>query len=256
MYRNVAIGGPGWDPEIVLPPEIENCRPDYSLYNIDYGIGHLTKGCPSDCEYCVVPKMEGREVKTVNYIRDIINPKGDLAVLLDANILASPYWPDHFKDIRDWNGWVDFTQGLDIRNVTDLAASQIAKAKITSVTAYLKSKETGKRLRKGRVHFAWYRMESENAVKDGIKLLLKYMPCDRLTFYMLVGYNTTWEQDWYRFSVLRDLGVRPFVMLYEGSGLKLRAFARWVNRMVYKVCDFKDYKRYSEVQGSLFEGVV
>ena len=245
---NSVVGGPGWNPDVSLPPEINTCRPDYSLYGIDYGLGRLTAGCPSDCEYCVVPRTEGREVKTVASIGDISNLRGDLSVLLDANILAGADWTDHFREIQKHGGWVDFTQGLDIRMVTDLAAAEIAKLKITSLEAWKKAQQKGKRLRKGQVHFAWDRMENEQHVRYGIKLLSQYMTPDRLTFYMMVNYNTSWEEDWYRFEVLRSLRTHPFVMLYGQAPEKLHHFARWVNRRIYKVCEWRDYNRFQENQ--------
>lgn len=250
---DVVAGGPGWDPTVTLPPEIRSCRPDYGLYGIDYGIGRLTEGCPRDCPYCVVPRAEGRTVRTVGSIFDAANPRGHMVVLLDANILASPDWPDHFREIREWGGWVDFTQGFDIRMLTDLAAREIARLKTTSLAAWLRARKAGGRPRKGQVHFSWDRLENEPFVREGIRLLSRHMPPDRLTFYMLVGYDTAWEEDFYRFRVLRSLGVHPFVMLYEGAPAKLRHFARWVNRRIYKVCRWEEYRRYCEGQLALPE---
>lgn len=203
LYPHSAIGGPGWDPAVTLPQEIATCRPDYSLYGIAYGIGRLTEGCPGACPWCVVPATEGALVKTVARIGDVANPLGDMVVLLDANILASPDWIDHFRDIREWGGWIDLTQGMDIRLVSDLAAFHIAQLKTISVTAWLTARSKSVRLRKGRVHFSWDRIDIEHHMREGIKLLSRYMSPDRLTFYMMVGYDTTWEQDWYRFQVLR-----------------------------------------------------
>lgn len=248
MYKNAVAGGPGWDPEVFLPPEINTYRPDYSLYGISYGLGRLTAGCPGDCPWCVVPACEGPETKTVSRISELVNPIGDMIVLLDANILAGSDWIDHFREIQKWGGWVDFTQGLDIRMVTDLAAVEISKLKITSVAAWFKSRRKGKRVRKGQVHFAWDRMENEQYVRDGIKLLSQYMTPDRLTFYMMVGYNTTWDQDWYRFKVLTSLRTHPFVMLYKGASEKLKHFARWVNKRIYKVSSWEDYRRWGEAK--------
>ncbi len=64
------------------------------------------------------------------------------------------------------------SQGLDIRKITDLAAVQISKLKITSLEAWKKALKLRKRLRKGQIHFAWDRMENEQCVRDGIKLFL------------------------------------------------------------------------------------
>lgn len=155
-YPDSVAGGPGWDPSIQLPPEIERCSPDYTLFGIEYGIGRLTQGCPGNCPYCVVPQAEGNVARTVNSIGELINLMGDLVILLDSNILACPDWPGHFQEIRERDMWVDFTQGLDIRYVSDLVANELKKLKITSLSAWLKARRSGRKLRKskGLIHFA------------------------------------------------------------------------------------------------------
>lgn len=232
------VGGPGWDPAVSLPPEIQACRPDYSLYGIDYGLGRLTAGCPGDCPWCVVPACEGRESRTVATAGNLVTPRGDFLVLLDANILACPDWPEHFREIRERGLTVCFTQGLDIRYVNDMVAEELSRLKIMD----LKRKHPY-------IWFAWDRPENEEHVRAGIADLNRAgIKPYRLRFYVLVGYNTTWEQDWHRFAVLRDLGVEPFIMCYQGSGPKLRAFARWVNRFIYKKYSWEENNRWSEAK--------
>lgn len=236
MYPTAVVGGPGWDHAVTLPPEIACCRPDYTLYGINYGLGRLTAGCPGNCPWCVVPAMEGHESKTVTEVGKIAN--GDFLVLLDANILACPNWPEHFREIRERGLTVHFTQGLDIRFVNEMVAGELVKLKISNFNQT-----------RNQIHFAWDRIENEPQVLDGIKALGKAgIKPYRLMFYILVGYNTTWEQDWHRFAVLRDLGVDPFIMCYEGSSPKLRAFARWVDRMIYKSSSWEDYRGWSKTR--------
>lgn len=43
-------GGTGYGIYEELPPEIDSCFPDYSIYpECDYAIGFLTRGCPNKC---------------------------------------------------------------------------------------------------------------------------------------------------------------------------------------------------------------
>lgn len=232
IYPNAVVGGTGWDHGIKLPPEIESCSPDYSLYGIDYGLGRLTAGCPRGCPWCVVPACEGKLSRTVSEAGNLVNPKSDFLVLLDANILACPDWLDHFHEIRDRGLTVHFTQGLDIRLVNDRVATELARLKISNLH------RTDKQ-----IYFAWDRIDIEPQVIAGIKALSKAgFKLYNLRFYVLVGFNTTWEQDWYRFKVLQELGCKPFIMCYEGSGPKLKAFANWVNRFYYKSCSFEKFK--------------
>jgi radical SAM superfamily enzyme YgiQ (UPF0313 family) len=58
-------GGSGVSLTLRLPPEIESLPPDYSLYP-ELGkcaIGFLTRGCPFNCAFCVVPIKEGRTIR-------------------------------------------------------------------------------------------------------------------------------------------------------------------------------------------------
>ena len=53
-------GGTGYDLKAVLPQEIEDTYPDYSIYpECDYAIGYITRGCPNRCPWCLVPLKEG-----------------------------------------------------------------------------------------------------------------------------------------------------------------------------------------------------
>jgi hypothetical protein len=87
-------------------------------------------------------------------------------------------------------------------------------------------------------------------VTRGIQMLLDAGFKGRnIMCYVLVGFDTTFAQDLHRWRVLRkDLGVYPFVMIYNNrrDDPKLRAFARWVNRRIDKVCSWEDYDRNPE----------
>lgn len=59
--QGVEVGGTGWDLKKRLPPEIENMKPDDTLYGIDYGMGFTSRGCIRNCKFCVVPVMQIKE---------------------------------------------------------------------------------------------------------------------------------------------------------------------------------------------------
>jgi len=116
----------------------------------------------------------------------------------------------------------------------------------------------------GQIHFAFDYIELEDKVKEGIKMLKENgVKPYKLMFYVLVGFNTTQEQDLYRVEMLRDLGVDPFVMPYKDiNGFNmdkiiskcgfdnkenykeyLKNFARWVNhKAIFKSVKWEDYK--------------
>lgn len=82
---------------IVLPYEIEHIYPDYSLYNItDTAYGFLTRGCPRDCEFCIVGKKEGKKSYKVADLAEFWNGQKNI-VLCDPNILACKDWKELFQ---------------------------------------------------------------------------------------------------------------------------------------------------------------
>jgi len=81
----------------------------------------------------------------------------------------------------------------------------------------------------------------------GIRLLHEVgIRPQHMLVYMLVGFNTIFEEDIYRFRKLAELGALPYVMLYNDRQDVpiLRHFERWVNRRYYKLFPFERYKRW------------
>lgn len=251
----IEIGGTGWDIDKKLPRRIEVVRPDYSLYTaediakrmkgigtkesklkkatqiVNAGMGFTSRGCIRKCSFCFVPKKEG-EFRQENTIEEIINPKSNVIILHDNNLTADPYYIDKLNEIRDRKLVVDINQGCDVR----LMNEEIAKA--MSEVKHLRS-----------LHYAWDLMQFENQVIDGIKMLSKYVKPYKHMCFMLVGFNTTFEEDMYRFKRLRELKVDPFVMVYnQKNDIRLKHFARWVNGRIYKSCNWEEYTPWIKAQ--------
>lgn len=248
LYSNIVFGGTGWDLSIKLPPEVESCKPDYDLYGVGHiyprikgimtrearerkaqeivyaGIGFTSRGCVRKCGFCVVPRKEGRLHQDAP-IKDLINPRSNVIILLDNNLTADPDCIEKLKEIKERNLVVDITQGIDVRLMTP----EIAQA-LSEVT-HLRS-----------LHYAWDLMPYEHQVMNGIQTLSKVVNKRRHMCFMLVGYNTTFEEDMYRYRRLREIGVDPYVMIYnKKSTYQLHHFARWVNGRFYKKCNFDEY---------------
>lgn len=67
--------------------------------------------------------------------------------------------------------------------------------------------------------------------------------------YVLIGFNSTIEQDLYRVETLRKFGIDPFVQPYRDFENKRvptqyeKDFARWANnKIVYRKCRFEDFE--------------
>ena len=190
-------GGSGINYAVVLPDEIENIMPDYSLYQADFSLGFTSRGCIRQCPFCIVPKKEGG-IRAVASIYDFWDRKHKKIVLLDNNLFASPEWRSVLTDLAREKIETDFNQGLDIRLLDE------------EKIAYLKRVKT-KQLR-----FAFDDLRIEKAVRKGIELLLKngYSP-RHLTFYVLIGFNPAVEEAVERMKILNGYGVSVFPMLYK-----------------------------------------
>lgn len=244
----IDIGGTGWDIHKVLDDEIEHMKPDYDLYSaediasrmkgigtkahklkkateiVSAGMGFTSRGCVRACNFCFVPKKEGN-FHQVAEIKDLINPKSNILILHDNNLTADPYCIDKLHEIRDRKLIVDINQGCDVRLVNEDIAKALGEVK------HLRS-----------LHYAWDLMGFENQVMEGIKTLSKFIKPYRHMCFMLVGYNTTFEEDVYRFEKLREMKIDPFVMIYNQIPNKtLKHFARWVNSRIYKKCQWEEY---------------
>lgn len=245
----IEIGGTGWDINKVLPEEIEKMKPDYDLYSAEMiykrikgimtkktrmkkaetivtaGLGFTSRGCIRACKFCFVPEKEGC-FKQVAEIKDLLNPRSNVLILNDNNLTADPNCISKLNEIRDRKLIVDINQGCDVR----LMNEDIAKA--LSEVKHLRS-----------IHYAWDLMGFESQVMYGIKILLKYMKAWRHMCFMLVGFNTTFEEDMYRFRKLKELGITPHVMVYnDKDDTKLKHFERWVNGKYHKACTWEEYE--------------
>ncbi len=60
--------------------------------------------------------------------------------------------------------------------------------------------------------------------------------------YILVGFNTTFQEDMYRLEVIRGYGCDAFVMLYDKTEDRLlREFSHWANRFYFRNRSFEDF---------------
>ena len=129
MADEVVKGGTGYDLKNKLPQEIESIYPDYSLYNEKKAYGFLTRGCPRNCPFCIVGKKEGLKTVQVAELSNFWNGQNEIK-LLDPNITASKECDRLFQDLIDSKVWIDFTQGIDIRFMTEKRAEMLNAMKI------------------------------------------------------------------------------------------------------------------------------
>jgi len=204
--QGAICGGTGFDLITVLPPEIEEIKPYLNF-------GFTSRGCPNKCPFCVVPKKEGG-VYPVGSLFDLWDEKAKLITLLDNNILALP---QHFENICEESIYygitLDFNQGLDHRR---LSPHIIDLLNTISHTEY---------------RFAFDSPAYYPSVEKAISML-RDGGIKRSLWYVLVGFNTTFQEDLDRVNFLRDRKQQAYIQRFSRAKNDWRhiALAQWVNQ--------------------------
>jgi len=254
---DVDVGGYFYDKHKVLPDEIEHIMPDYSLYkgkvcqkcghNIKscvcrhkpikgdmwYSTGFTTRGCIRKCKWCIVPEKEGMIYPNAD-IYEFWNREHTHIDLLDNNPMALP---SQFKKIAKQLIKEDLTvsfHGLDARLLNDENTELLSQLRI-----------------KPEPRFAFDTPGAEKGVLRAIGLMNKH-GIKRALWYVLVGFNTTWEEDMHRVLLLKKHNQRPYVMRYKTvkdpnhpDYTKYNLFASWVNQ--YKFFHIMDFDKFIEL---------
>lgn len=231
-------GGTGYGLDNHLPDEVEHTRPDYSLYpelTRDTAYGFLTRGCPRACPFCIVASKEGRRSVKVADLSEWWDRQSNIK-LLDPNLLACQEHMGLLGQLAESGAWVDFTQGLDARLLTE---DNIAALN---------------RLRVKAIHFAWDDMAQAGAVLRGLELYaanaVRRPHGQFATVYVLTNFDTTMEENLYRIYTLRDMGYDPYVMIYDKphAPREVRLLQRWCNnRLIFRT--EPDFRRYDPKRG-------
>lgn len=214
---------------------MEHIYPDYSLYpelTKDKAFGFLTRGCPRGCQFCIVARKETQCSHKVADLSEFWRGQRHIE-LLDPNILACPDWKELLQQLIDSKASVNFSQGLDIRLMTEEKAKMLSEIRLDAI------------------HFAYDRYEDKELIEpkfETFRNVSKVHPHD-LQVYVLCGdrEKRVREEDLYRILWLREHGYAPYVMLYDKEhipkGHELRKLQRWVNnRFIFWSCPtFNEY---------------
>lgn len=214
-------GGTGFDIYKMLPDEIESVLDlDYTLYpDCDYSVQFYSRGCPKNCAFCVVPDKEGGIIATRPYS---LNPNGKWIEVLDNNFFASPRWEDAIKDMIKIGQPVNF-HGVQLETLNEHNAKYINKLKLHK-----------------QIKIAWD--DPKDRPQEKMRNLIKYIKAYKLMCYVLIGFNSTHEENLYRVMELKEIGIDPFAMPYDKSNDYQRHFTRWVNhKAVFKTVTWEEY---------------
>ena len=285
-YPNAVLqyGGTGFDQgeafgdpiRQYLPNEIEQAFPDYTLYadkirtekrwkDFDRtAVVFCQRGCNRKCQFCFVPRKEGR-IDNNPYRRLITQVPDDFrkVLLLDNDIALAERWKfnEIMDDAHNMGVKLSITQGMDIREISKYP-------EIAQRLAGNKPWDT--HFKRRTVYIAWDYFANESTVRKGIENLLEAgFKGEEIKCYIIVGFpDRTYQksQEPYRYYEGRDLhrvevlwkeyGVYSWVMPYNNvkTDQRLVDFERWVNKYLFKKMDFRDYRRgYKLSDGDLPE---
>ena len=225
--KQFIYGGTGYNIKSQLPDHIErHNKLAYDLYpNCDFSIQIYSRGCIRRCPFCLVFQKEGkiRPVEPLEW-----NPKGKSIEVLDNNFFANPYWKDAISHLKEKKQAIKF-HGVDIRIMTEEQAKALNSLNLN-----------------GRVHIAWDLPNVD--LKEKLKAITEIIKPWKIVCYVLIGYNSTKDEDLYRLRTLKQLGITPFVQPYRDySNIRTptqyeKDIARWANNhFIFKKIDFLDY---------------
>ena len=189
---NIIFGGTGVDLTTNLPPEVEKCELDYSIYpDNDTSYGFITRGCIRNCPFCIVPKKEGYIHKVAN-IDDIVRHKK--VKFLDNNILAYSGHKEILSELIDKNIKHQFNQGLDIRLVDN--ENSILLSKLNYINQFI---------------FAFDNWAYRKIIEDKLKLL-EWRYDWQFKFFVYVHPNMKLSDTVKRIIWLREHKCLPYLM--------------------------------------------
>lgn len=248
-HKNIDIGGSGIYLDKRLPPEIESCSPDYTLYNhTAYALGFLTRGCTKKCTFCLVPRKEGKIRKTSSFENFV--PRGQRNVmLLDDNLLTYPRAEDLLNEMIVKKYAINFSQSLDIQYVNDHIAQLLYRISSRN------SKFT-----KPMIYFSCNNVKTVKQFVDR-RDILKGFGEDRVSVIAMYGFDTHLREDYERFVMIKKLRLIPFLQEYypisgvpqrlpgnffdmdmndvirltfRSNGINWEKYLRWLNRLYLK----------------------
>ena len=221
-------GGTGYDIKSRLPEEIDrHTGLDYNLYpQYNFSVQFYSRGCIRHCPFCLVHDKEG----TIHTVEPMEwNPRADWIEVLDNNFFANPEWREAVVDLRQQKLPVKF-HGVDIRIMDEEQASALNSLRL-----------------KGYVHIAWDLPQLD--LTPQLEAITKHIKPYKIACYVLVGFNSTKEQDLHRLRTLKRLGILPFVQPFRDYTNSRKPsqyekdLGRWANRAwLFKSMDFLDYE--------------
>jgi hypothetical protein len=182
-----------------LNVDMEFQKPDYDLYPSTYSQGYTTRGCIRDCEWCIVQDKEGKLVRN-QHISDFHDKRFDTVMIMDNNWLADKKWFFENTDYIIDHDLKVIEHGMDIRLLDYEISERLNEMRFAKP-----------------MKFAFDHINQKEAVINGIEILRDtgINVRQNVMFYVLVGFNSTNEEDLDRVRTLRAYNTNAFIMQYS-----------------------------------------
>jgi len=214
LFHADEYGGPAYD-RVCLQKPICDIFPDYTLFDTNFfSLGYTFRPCYRQCSFCKVGDMLHPDT-THHSIWEFHNPKFNKICLLNNNTFFDKQWKETFEEIWDADLTMIDENGYDLRLLDDEKASALKKTRFDN-----------------KLHFAWDRIEDEIRIRHGLQTL-KNHNINNTHIYVLIGFDTTREEDLHRCQVLIDYGHDPYIMPYKRTRKNLD-FQRFINTFMWR----------------------
>jgi hypothetical protein len=185
---------------------IDEYTPDYT---IDYLLEdkwknisniYTTRGCPNNCKYCTVQKLEPK-LRIIKNWKEHIDPTKSEVMISDANLSAQNI--DHIRNVLNYlidsKKKICFRNGFDCKYISDEVAALLGKIKFAS---------SGMRL-------AFDRIEEDGVFQSSVKkLMANGVSKNHFFIYVLFNFTDTPAEAVYRMSECIKLGIHPYPSMY------------------------------------------
>lgn len=243
FFPEAIIGGTGTDDQTTVEHVIGDWMGlDYEPYSgFSSSIGFSQRGCRLSCDFCVVPKKEGKPTKamTINQIWRGPGHQKHIHLLDNDFFSIKNWWQDRIEEIRSGGFKVCFSQGINVRVITDEVAAALASIEYRDDA-----------FQKRRLYTAWDNIGEERAFFRGVDRLERNgVPPKHLMAYMLVGFdpNERWSAVHHRFNEMVARGIQPYPMVFDCRATDprryraLKQFQRWAVTGLYRAIPFSEY---------------
>lgn len=201
-----------------LDKRFESEAPDFDACNVDksFSYGFTSRGCTRHCEWCVVPKIEGKIQVDDRWTR-YLKPDRRLFCAMDNNILA--VGPDWFEsvlaEIKKQNKKIDVNQAMDCRI---FAKSDRMKE---TMVKYGKTFDV--------IRFAWDSSAQDKTAPETAKFLNENKLSKRSTWLMLYGNGESITELYNRILTLVNHGcnVKPMRFRDLETGAAAGGWYQW-----------------------------